>query len=164
MGPDVSEHDTQPQTSPGAMSDAHVFLFGADMDPVAVRAAYPGARFVARARIPAGPGEDPWHPAGDPANWLADERSQDVWGILLQLPAPAHPPIAPLREVVTDDRRRFEAFVGTDGSTVGDPPAVVAQARYWELPPAYVARLQAAFAAGSELEESEPESETEAET
>jgi hypothetical protein len=32
----------------------------------------------------------------------------------------------------------------------GDPEAVLAAARYWELPPAYVARLAAAVSGDSE--------------
>lgn len=139
------------------MSDAFAFLFGSDMDPGTVRATYPGARFVARARIPGGPGEYPWHPAGDPADWPQDESSLDVWGILVHLPEGTSPPIAPLRQVVTDDGRRFEVFLGTDGSTVGEPADVLAAARYWELPPAYVSRLQSAIGSpDSGIETPEP--------
>lgn len=148
----MSDHDRQAGES---MSDAYVFLFGADMNPTTARSMYPGARFVARARIPGGPSEYPWFPACDPANWPEGATSLDVWGILLQLPEGTSPPIAPLRQVVTDDGRSVDAFVGTDGATVGDAAAVLAAARYWELPPPYVRRLQATIAppGGSEASE-----------
>ncbi len=100
------------------------FLCGADMDPTAVRAADPGARFVARACLPP-PGDAP--PAG-------------VWGILLETPADgADTEAGATRRVVTDDGRPFAAVGEAEPS--GDPAAVIAAARYWELLPAYVRTL-----------------------
>lgn len=102
------------------------FLHGADMEPTAVRAAWPGARFVARACLPP-PGEAP--PAG-------------VWGILIEIDAPTGP-IATNADaavrVVADDGRAFAAVAVPPPAA--DPAAVVAAARYWELPPAYVRAL-----------------------
>jgi hypothetical protein len=96
------------------------------MAPEAVREAHPGATFVARARL--AEGED------------------EVWGILLRVPGAAGG--AGTRPVVTDDGRRVAAVAPTGGTPAGDPAAVLAEARYWELPPGYVARLAAALGGG----------------
>ena len=100
------------------------FLCGAGMDPSAVRRAYPGARFVARARL-LPPDDGP---------------SEGIWGILLEVPADragSHPDAA--RSVVADDGRAYDAWA--EEGPGGDPAAVLAAARYWELPPAYVHAL-----------------------
>jgi hypothetical protein len=107
-------------------AEEYRFLCGADMAPEAVRAAYPGATFVARARLGEGEGA--------------------VWGILLRVPAGAAD--GPTRTVVTDDGRPFAAVAPSGGVPPGAPAAVLAEARYWELPPAYVARLAAAVGDG----------------
>ncbi|MGH2603022.1 MAG: hypothetical protein ACRDJ9_27005, partial [Dehalococcoidia bacterium] len=105
-------------------ADAHLFLSGADMHPTDVLAAYPHAQFVARARL-AAPVADLAAPFAD---LPADGGSVEVWGILLRWPAGAAN--GPPREVVTDDGRTFQALT-TSGLLGGDPPAVLAQARYW---------------------------------
>ncbi|MGH2535458.1 MAG: hypothetical protein ACRDJW_24625 [Thermomicrobiales bacterium] len=123
-----------------SQADVYLFLSGAEMHPTGVLAAYPGARFVARARL-AAPAVDLAPPFAD---HIADDGTAEVWGILLRWPdgtadgAPG--------EVVTDDGRTFQALT-TSGLLGGDPQAVLAQARYWELPPPYVARLRDAVAA-----------------
>jgi len=101
-------------------ASAYLFLCGAEMDPSAVRAAHPGARFVARARA-GGEGE-----------------GGQVWGILLRVPAAAG---GGEREVTTDDGREFRAAAPHGWDPGGEPAAILAAARYWELPPAYVRRL-----------------------
>lgn len=113
-----------------AGAERHRFLCGADMDPTAVRAAYPGARFVARARLATEPGGD------DPA-------PEEIWGILLRLPPGDDPDQAAAEErgVVADDGRRLRAVAVGGGQSAGDPAAVLAAARFWELPPAYIRRL-----------------------
>ncbi len=103
-----------------------VFRHGADMDPTAARAADPRARFIARARLTDGHAE--------------------TWGILLALPDPEdatrEKDTAPgLVDVTSDDGRHFRARVATDRRDLEDAAAVLAAARYWELPPAYVRRL-----------------------
>lgn len=114
-----------------------LFLCGADMDPTAVRSSYPGARFVARARVAADDRD-----ASDPAT---------VWGILIRVPAGARADEGdPVGSVVTDDGRRFEAGLVGGGRPAGEPGAILAQAQYWELPPAYVKRLRDAAASGSD--------------
>ena len=113
--------------------ETYLFRCGADMDPTAIRAVDPGARFVARARLPGG--------VPSPLVPSPDDEVAEVWGLLLRpggVPAPAE---ARATEVLTDDGRPFRAVVATAATDVADPRAVVAAARYWELPPAYVVRL-----------------------
>jgi hypothetical protein len=119
----------------------YLFLSGADMHPSEVLATYPGANFVARARV-AVPGSDV---AALFADHLSDgSGSAEVWGILIRWPDGTAD--GPPRDVTTDDGRTFQALT-TNGLLSGDPQAVLAQARYWELPPDYVARLRDAVAA-----------------
>ncbi|MCC6313700.1 MAG: hypothetical protein IT337_06780 [Thermomicrobiales bacterium] len=99
---------------------AYRFLSGANMDPTAARAAYPGSRFVARA--------------------VSGEGAARVWGILLAIdPAQVDPALPEC--AVTADGRVYAAFA--DDAPTGDPRAVLAAARYWELPPDYVRALAA---------------------
>ena len=109
--------------------DRFLFLCGADMDPTAVRVAHPGARFVARARV-----------ASDARG---SSEPNEVWGILLRVPAGTRGgEDEPGGRVVTDDGRGLEARLVAGGRPTGEPAAILAWARYWELPPAYVARLR----------------------
>ena len=98
------------------------------MDPTAVRAAYPGARFVARARFVD----------------ETDGTAPEVWGILLRS---ADGGAGDHRTVVTDEGRSFAARLASTEATRGTPADMLAAARYWELPPAYVQRLRAAVTA-----------------
>ena len=112
----------------------HLFLCGADMDPTVARGAHPGARFVARARLEAGG-------SGGPG-------TEEVWGILLRVPVEeGEEPASADRigAVVTDDGRAFEARLVGGGRPTGEPAAIVAAARYWELPPGYVERMRVAL-------------------
>lgn len=109
---------------------AYRFLSGAEMEPAAVLAAEPAARFVARARLGTG---------------TAVDGADDVWGILIRVPAGGVGVGAgEEREVTTDDGRSFAAAVDGDGRPRGETAAVLAAVRYWELPPAYVRRLAGA--------------------
>lgn len=113
------------ELTPGTAGGTHRLLTGADMDPLAIRRAYPEARFVARARL---------------------ERSTsdtEVWGVLLRDAAPHTGVGADVASmlVVTDDGRAFDAMIAGDGTPVGDPAAILAAAKYWELPPDYVRSL-----------------------
>ena len=127
---------------------AYLFFSGAEMDPTTVWLTYPGARFVARAWLKAD--GVPLAPA------FAGSLDGEIWGILVSVPG--HVGTASgTREAVTDDGRRYPAAVATAELTAGEPPAVLAAARYWELPPAYVAQLGAAIAAlGSRAAEEDP--------
>jgi hypothetical protein len=126
----------------GSTAPTHLFLYGADMRPGAVLAAYPGARFVARAWVP---GEAavlpplPDIPPPPPLPGAARSPEGAVWGILVRLPVPHQ--TGEVAEATTDDERRLSAVVGTPPTALSDPAAVVAAARYWELPPLYLWRL-----------------------
>jgi hypothetical protein len=65
----------------------------------------------------------------------------EVWGIVIRLATPATSDSDAVREVTTDDGRTLTAAVEDDGQPTGDPAAMLAAAKYWELPPAYVTRL-----------------------
>ena len=106
-------------------ASAYRFLSGAEMEPGTVLAAYPGARFEARAR-------------------LAEPGDGDVWGILIRTASSVETDAGDVREVVTDDGRRVRAAAAGGGRPTGEPDAVLAAARYWELPPSYVRRLPGA--------------------
>lgn len=110
-----------------------IFLCGADMEPTAIRQRYPGARFVARAR---------WEPDNWPSWYpVATAKPAEIWGILLDhATRRAGRPVT----VETDDGRSITANVATDAATVGDLAEVLANARYWELIPAFVRQLQSA--------------------
>ena len=134
------------------MSDdrtTRLFRYGADMDPTAVLTAHPGARFVARAWVPIAATALPPLPDTEPLQALTGAAvgpSDAVWGVLLLLPPGSgqghggHPAAV---ETVTDDGRRVLAVVATEAADLGDRAAVLAAARYWELPPVYVRRLAA---------------------
>lgn len=117
-----------------------LFLSGAEMEPTAVRTTYPGARFVARARIAAG--------ATAIAPAFATHLDGEVWGVLIQTPTTT--PVSSNREATADDGRTFAAVLPTEPLVGGDPDQALAAARYWELPPSYVARLKSALAATDE--------------
>lgn len=104
------------------------FLHGAEMTPERVRTEWPGARFVARARLAPRPLGAMAAPVG---------AQYETWGILVE--TPDDEPAGERRGVVTDDGRAFTATVSA--ADEADPAAVLAAARYWELPPPYVRRL-----------------------
>jgi hypothetical protein len=118
-------------------SNACLFLSGADMDPTAVLAAHPGARFLARARVPANQDEIAAPFAGN----LAGDGSAEVWGILIEKAGAGSDET---RQAITDEGLEIEAVVGGQLAS-GEPEAVLAAAKYWELPPAYVSRLRNAI-------------------
>jgi hypothetical protein len=124
---------------------ACLFLSGAEMDPTAVLAAHPGAHFVARARVHA-----EHHEIASPfAESIAGGGEAEVWGILVEHVDAAS---GETRLAVTDEGQEIEAVLGGQLAS-GEPEAVLAAARYWELPPAYVGRLRDAIGAA----EAEPE-------
>jgi hypothetical protein len=120
-------------------SNAYLFLSGAEMDPTAVLAAHPGALFVARARVSA----DHHEIASPFAGSLANDGPIEVWGILIEHVNGT----GETRQAVTDDGRQIGAILGGEQLASGAPEAVLAAARYWELPPAYVGRLRDAISA-----------------
>ena len=116
----------------------YLFLSGAEMQPERVRSAWPEARFVARARLQP-------RPLGAVA--APEGQRYETWGIVLE--ETDSPLTGEARGAVTDDGRVFAVTVPPPED--GDPAAVLAAARYWELPPAYVRRL--ADAANAPVEE-----------
>ena len=105
------------------------FLCGTDMVPGAVLAAFPGAQFVARAQVM------------DTERTETEPNVPPVWGILVQVPANDDDRSSGSVAVRTDDGRVVQAVAPAGTRPTGDPAAVLAAARYWELPPAYVATL-----------------------
>ena len=115
-----------------------LFLSGPEMEPERLRSAWPQARFVARARLQPRPLGTVMPPAG---------ARFEVWGIIVE--TPDAPVAGDARAAITDDGRAFTVTAPTAGDA--DPAALLAAARYWELPPPYVRRL--AIAAGAPVEE-----------
>ncbi|MFT4040333.1 MAG: hypothetical protein QM692_19290 [Thermomicrobiales bacterium] len=116
-----------------------VFLQGAEMQPSRVRAAWPAARFVARARLTARPQGPVFAP---------DAPAYAAWGIVVETGADAAEP-GEARVVTTDEGATLAVLVPTPDAA--DATAVLAAAKYWELPPPYVRRL--AYAAAVPVEE-----------
>ncbi|MDQ3225094.1 MAG: hypothetical protein M3Q50_00495 [Chloroflexota bacterium] len=106
----------------------HLFLSGADMQPERVRTDWPEARFVARSRLQPRPLGATMPPSG---------AQYETWGIVIVTPAAQV--AGEMRGALADDGRVFAVAVPAPDD--GDPAAVLAAARYWELPPPYVRRL-----------------------
>lgn len=115
----------------------YLFLSGAEMEPERVRGAWPEARFVARGRLQPRPQGAVAPPAG---------ARYETWGIVIEIPDEIS---GDARGAVADDGRVFPVTVPPADDA--DPAAVLAAARYWELPPPYVRRL--AEAAHAPVEE-----------
>jgi hypothetical protein len=116
----------------------YLFLSGAEMQPEQVRGAWPEARFVARGRLE----PRPLGPVSAPVG-----ARYETWGIVIETPDASI--TGDSRGAVTDDDRNFAVIVPPPDNA--DPAAVLAAARYWELPPPYVRRL--ASAANAPVEE-----------
>ena len=116
----------------------YLFLSGAEMEPELVRCAWPEARFVARGRLEPRPLGAVAAPAG---------ARYETWGIVIE--TPDAPTGDETRSAVTDDGRVFVVTIYP--ADVAGPAAVLAAAKYWELPPLYVRRL--ATAANAPVEE-----------
>jgi hypothetical protein len=107
------------------------------MAPERVRAAWPEARFVARARLQPRPLGAIIAPAG---------ARYETWGIVIE--TPQAPVDGEARDALTDDERALAVVVPP--AAEDDPAAVLAAAKYWELPPEYVRRLARAANAAVE--------------
>jgi hypothetical protein len=77
------------------------------------------------------------------ASAFSSEIEEEVWGILIE--GAGDETGAPV-QAITDDGRTVDARIVGGQVIDGDPDAALAAARYWELPPAYVARLKTARA------------------
>jgi hypothetical protein len=98
------------------------------MQPERVRAVWPDAQFLARAHTTQRPVGAVPPPAG---------VHYETWGILID--APSANENGESRTVVTDDGRTMRAVLASPDTD--DPGAVLAAAKYWELPYPYVQRL-----------------------
>jgi len=111
-----------------------LFLCGADMDPSRIRARFPDARFVDVAR----------HAGPLPGLSALDDVAGDggeVWGVLVDMDVTGVDG-APVEVAVTlPDGEQALATLATRPDDVADAAAVEAAVRYWELPPAYRARI-----------------------
>lgn len=120
------------------MSKQTIFLSGAAMDPQAIRAGDPAARFLARASVTASPGEiSPFF-----ARTLVGRgESATVWGIAVETDAAID---GPAKQATTDDGRSLGVVVAEQPLVDGEPEAALNAALYWELPPAYTSLLREA--------------------
>ena len=116
---------------------SRVFLCGANMEPEAIRARWPKARFVALARangvLTTG--------LGLPANAFGP----DVWGIVVETGTPQRGIYLPL---TLRDGSDATAIMVDDATALGSLEDILAQARYWELPEDYRNRIEETIAAG----------------
>jgi hypothetical protein len=115
----------------------YLFLRGAEMQPERIRSQWPEARFVARGKLSPQPLGAVAAPSG---------AEYETWGVIVE--APNGSAIDEARPAVTDDGRFLHVVVPVADDA--DPAAVVAAARYWELPPPYVRRLMRAAAMAME--------------
>ena len=116
------------------------FYSGELMSPEAIRSVYPEARFIARASIIAD--------VEPIAARFAPVIDQTVWGIAVDVGAdlPGETILA-----TADDDRSIRVVLA-EPLLSGDPVTVLANARYWELPPAFVAALQSVVQPGQDEE------------
>ena len=116
------------------------FYSGEQMSPEAIRAAWPDARFIARASVLIN-GQS----VGDRFGPVID---QTVWGIAVDVGTelPGETTLA-----TADDGRSLRVVLA-EPLLSGNPVTVLANARYWELPPAFVAALQSVVQLGQDEE------------
>ena len=112
-----------------------VFYSGEAMQPAIIRRADPTARFLARGAVARAGAALPERFAG--------RVGDQVWGIAVEVDGAATAADQPL-DVTLDDGRMLTASLA-EPLLAGEPAAVLANARYWELPPAHVALLAAAL-------------------
>ena len=116
------------------------FYSGEAMSPESIRDAYPDARFIARASVPATSGDVPVP--------FADAVGDTIWGIAVEVPVD----LAGNAITATTDDGRVLRVVLAEPLMSGDPAIVLANARYWELPPAFVNPLRAVVPPGVDEE------------
>jgi hypothetical protein len=116
------------------------FYSGALMSPEAIRAAYPLARFIARASIAATDEDVPAR--------FAPIIGDRIWGIAVEVGVE----LTGTTIAATADDGRTLRVVLAEPPLGGDPATVLANARYWELPPAFVRALHSVIQPGQEEE------------
>ena len=120
------------------MSKQIIFLSGAAMDPQAIRASYPAARFLARAKVIAAPGEiSPFFSR----TLVGRGESATIWGVAVATDAAID---GPVMHATTDEGQPLDVAVAEQPLVGGDPEAALNAALYWELPPAYTNLLREA--------------------
>ena len=120
------------------MSKQVIFLSGQAMDPQAIRASYPAARFLARARVNASPGEIS---SFFSRTLVGRGESATIWGVAVETDAAVD---GPVKHATTDDDQPLDVVVAEQPLAGGDPEAALNAALYWELPPAYTTLLREA--------------------
>ena len=112
------------------------FYSGELMSPEAIRAAYPEARFIARASVPAAGAS-----IAAPFDAIVGDQ---IWGIAVDLKTEL---VGDEITATADDGRSLRVVL-IEPLLGGDPATVLANARYWELPPAFVATLRSVVPPG----------------
>ncbi len=111
---------------------SRVFLWGADMNPSAIRSRWPGGRFVSIARasgfLTRGAGLPP------------DAFGPEIWGIVVETGAEQAGMPLPLE--LPGGAGTTAMLTGKPGD-LGSPAGMLAEADYWELPQGYRDRIQA---------------------
>ena len=110
------------------------FYSGELMSPEAIRSANSVARFIARASVSADAGSVP--------DLYASVVADIVWGIAVETGAEIEGEVI---TATTDDDRRLRVVLA-EPLLAGDPATVLANAQYWELPPAFVNAIKALIA------------------
>lgn len=124
-----------------------IFLSGGGMQPSAILATWPGARFIARARISAERSEINPLFAGSLAGV---DGGATVWGLAVETQDQVE---GEIRRGVTDDGRPIDLVLAELPLAAGEAEPVVSAALYWELTPSYTSLLrQAAGIAEPEAE------------
>ena len=105
------------------------------MDPTAIRKAYPGATFIARAHVASRQGEvNPHFGHG-----VIPSGRGEIWGIVIETPDAQTSDRQ--GDVTSDDGRTFTTILAGNRFVMGEPAAVLRAAQYWELFPGYLALL-----------------------
>ena len=107
-----------------------LFYSGEGMTPEGIRAEHPDALFIARGSVQVDQTQiaEPFAPVVDGI----------VWGIAVEIGGQR---TGDGLTVTLDDGRQLEA-VAAEPLLGGDPATVLANARYWESPPAFVDRIK----------------------
>lgn len=122
---------TEPTYAPSTFK-SRVFLCGADMNPIAIRDAWPESRFVGIA-----------HANGiltRGAGLGANAFGPDVWGIIVETGEPQRGMPVPL---TLPDGAAATAMLVEHQAAIGSPSEILAEAAYWELPQVYRDQIQA---------------------
>jgi hypothetical protein len=113
------------------------FYSGELMRPETIRSAFPDGRLIARASVPVTSGAIP--------AIFAAAVGNVVWGIAVETGVE---PGGVEINATTDDGSQLSVVLA-ESLVSGDPVQVLANARYWELPPEYVNAIAAVVPVGA---------------